>query len=163
MRGIRISKITALLFVVILTALSLTLAVLYNSNSQSKPTNNAVTPNNDIAKIVALSPKDYWGNPVGMTMDFWFNVTIRNDGVNKIEGLTLNLTITGASTEIYDWGTYEPIGMIQPGETAEVQVGIITAFNNFDKVADHKAVIKLMSDDRILDERSRLLPTRAWG
>ena len=152
----------ALLFAAILTA-SITLAVLYNSNPQSKPTNNAVTANSASAKIVALSPKDYCGNPVGMTMDFWFNVTIRNDGVNEIEGLTLNLTITGASTEIYDGGTYEPISVIQSGETAEVQVGIITAFNNFDKVASHNADIKLLSGDKILDERSMLLSTRARG
>jgi hypothetical protein len=157
------SKSLTLLFVLILIALSITLAVLYYAGSQSTPTNNAVTPSSDTVKIVALTPKDYWGNPVGMTMDFWFNVTIRNEGINKIEGVTLNLTITDAASEIYDWGTYAPIGMIQPGETIEVQMYIITGFDNFDKVAGHNADIKLMLADKTIDESSMILPTRAWG
>jgi hypothetical protein len=140
--------------------------VWYFAIPHNAPTNNTVTPNSDTAKIVALSPKDYWGNPVGMTMDFWFNVTIRNNGVNEIEDLTINLTIPGVSNEIYDWGTYAPIGTIQPGETSEVQVYIIllhNGFENINQVAGHNAVIKLMSGDKILDESTILLPTRAWG
>ena len=149
-------KIWTFLFALILIALFTTLALLYYAGSQS-----SVAPSVDNAKIVAMSPSDHWGNPVGMAMDFWVNVTIRNEGANTIKDLTLNLTIPGVSDEIYDWGTYAPIGTIQSGETTEVQVYIIllhNGFENYSQIAGHDAVIQLISGDKILDVSSVLLP-----
>ena len=98
-------KIYAFLLVLILTALSTTFALLYFTNLDNTPNNNVVVPSNDTARFVALTPSDSWGNPVGMTMAFWFTITIHNEADNKIEGLALNLTIADTSPEIYGWGT----------------------------------------------------------
>lgn len=110
--------------------------------------------NVDVARIVTVSNNTQWGNPVGMAMESWFTVTVRNDGSNTIEGLTLNLTISGVSDEIYDWWTSAPIGTIQSGKTSEAQISIIllnNGYENIDNVVGHNAVIQLILNDKILD------------
>ncbi|MCW3999742.1 MAG: hypothetical protein NWE93_05845 [Candidatus Bathyarchaeota archaeon] len=164
-------KIALLLVIAVLVVVPLTLALTYktshfgpqindaiaSSNATRTPLNDTVTSNNDSVKIIALTPSDHWGNPVGMAMDFWFNVTIRNDDINSVSDLNLNLTITGVPDDIYNWGTSEPIGTIQPGQTSEVQMYVILLHNgyeNLSQIAGHKAVINLMLGDKIIDKCS---------
>jgi hypothetical protein len=170
-RAISKKMLFSIIFLLIIVA---ALSTLYFAETQNKTqeststrTSNPITSptyiqTGNAARIVSISPRDHWGNPVGMTLDFWFNVSIRNDGAHAIEGLTLNITVAGTSTENYDSGTlYEPIGTIQPGETADVQAYIIAfhdAYSNFNQFAGHNAFIQLISGDKILDETNMILP-----
>lgn len=73
----------------------------------------------------------------------------------------MNLTITNVSADLYNWGTYEPIGTIQPGETLMVQVYVLAGLDRLNQVSGNTAVVQLLLDDKILDEGSLILPK--WG
>ena len=60
-------------------------------------------------------------------------------------------------------GRQTPIGEIESGEIEEVQVYILTGFNNFDKVAGQDVVIELISGNKIIDTANLILSKRAWG
>ncbi len=130
-----------------------------------KPTNDNLpidgSFSSSVAKIAAILPNEHWINPVGMTMAFWFQVNIYNNDSKALKGLTLNLTITNVSADLYNWGTYEPIGTIQPGETLMVQVYVLAGLDRLNQVSGNTAVVQLLLDDKILDEGSLILPK--WG
>jgi hypothetical protein len=151
-----------ILYIAILIAvLASTIFALYFFNILN---NNMDKPiQSDVAKIVSLSPYEYWGNPVGMTMDLWFNVTIYNEGVNDIEGLTLNISISDTPNDIYDVGTTAETSVIHAGETKVEQWFILTGFDHLNDVAGHTVEVKLLLGDKVLDEGMMILPTRAFG
>ncbi len=155
------NKNRALLFVIIIAALSIIIPMLY-LNSNPIPETKPIIDSADIAINLY---RESWGNPVGMTMDYWFKVTISNRGTNALEGLTMNLIVINSSNQSYGWGMQPPeIGRIQSNKTSEVQLYILTGLTkSFDEVAGHNATVQLILKDKILDESSFALPTRAFG
>jgi hypothetical protein len=148
----------------LIVVLGLTFSVWYFANYQKQTPNSSPTPTPivEIAKIVSVSPDDHWGNPVGMALASWIYISIRNEGVNEINGLTLNFTISGVSPEIYIWDTTAPIGTIRPNEIIEVQLYITLIHNGYENigsVAGQNATIELLLEDKMLDKSQLTLPT----
>ena len=150
------------IFLILLIAVSFSLWYFADYQNQIHEPSPTSTPPLDVARIVSILPHNHWGNPVGMALETWFNISIHNEGANEIEDLTLNLTISGVSTEIYVWGTVTPIGTIQPNQIIEVQVYIILTHNGYENigsVAGQNATIELILDDKILDKSQLTMPT----
>lgn len=140
------AKILALLFVLILTASTIGVWFVHNQsdNRQQKGDEYSLT----IKEFSASG----WGNPAGVTMMVFFNVTIVNNGSRDLDGVTLEIKRSDLESDPFN--ITKPLGILQKGETTEIQ-DIILAINMnlyFDEFYNSSFIATLKLDDFALDE-----------
>ena len=134
------SKIMALLLVLVLTAS--TVVVWFVHNQVDNPQANIT-----ITKFSSGG----WGNPVGVTMAVGFNLTILNNGINDIDGVILE--IKRSSFDRDPFNITKPLGILHAVETTEVQECLIINIDNyFAEFYNSSFLATLRLGDSVLDE-----------
>lgn len=95
---------------------------------------NQVNGATNQVKITDISINARWGNPVGVTYDRWFNVTVENRGMTNVSGLVLDVKLVNYSG--FDFGigcpepTYEGNFSLAAGEVRIFQGFILAPLNS---------------------------------
>jgi hypothetical protein len=146
-----------ILTVVVIVVVSVTFAL--SSNSAQNEIENPMN-----VKITNSSIADGYGNPVGVTCDRWFSVTIQNKGETSVSGLTMDFKIFINDTEFdgYDIAYLETSTFVRnctlkPQETSEFQGTVLGPMNGplfFGRnPADEIFIqVKLKTNETLLDE-----------
>ena len=97
-----------------------------------------------------------WRNPVGVTLEVVFNVTVENTGISDIDGLTLEIKRLNLEEDAYN--ITKRLDILHAGETTEIQDSIITGIDHYAaEFLNRSFVATLKLGEVVLDER-HLLP-----
>ena len=106
--------------------------------------------------ITEFSSLGGWRNPVGVTLEEVFNVTIENTGISDIDGLTLEIKRLNLEEDPYN--ITKRLDILHAGETTEIQDSIITGIDHYAaEFLNRSFVATLKLGEVVLDER-HLLP-----
>ena len=153
------SLFSVVVIIIILIAL---FALIYQSENPINPKNNNEQTEIGIA-ITDFSIDNYWGNPVGMLYDCWFNLTIENRSTVNVTNaeLVVRAFLNGSEVNIgnYFIGTYENGTIINPllaGETKQFQGAMMMVLGRepyIDISSNQTSIVALvMLNNTILDE-----------
>jgi len=101
-----------------------------------------------------------WKNLGGLNYVRFFNVTIQNDGLGNVGGVTLAHKITGNQTNIqYELMWIEPdqMGVLHAGASKLIRIYQSEGLDDISKFSGCTFLAAIMLDDRVLDEKTMAL------
>lgn len=113
------------------------------------------------AMIIEFSSPWGWGNPVGVTMAVDFNITILNNGINDIEGLTLEIKRLNFDSDPFN--ITRTLGILHSGEIVAIREYLYISMDRyFAEFYTSSFVTTLRLGDRILDEQTLQITKRQF-
>jgi hypothetical protein len=150
------AKMLALLLILILAVSTIGAWFAFNQNDNRRQESDEYN----------LSIRDFsasgWGNPAGVTMMVFFNISIANNGTCDVANTSLEIKRSNLESDPFN--ITKPLGILHKGDTIEIQ-DIILAINMnlyFDEFYNSSFVAHLKHGDFILDERVVQITSRQF-
>jgi len=139
------TKILALLLVLVLAVSTIGVWFVYqNVSGQQK--------GDEFGLVIEGFSASGWGNPAGVTMMTFFNVTIVNNGSSDVDGVLLEIKRSDVESDPFN--ITKPLGVLHKGETTEI-TDLVLAINMnlyFEEFYNSSFTAKLKIDNKSLDE-----------
>ena len=147
----RIQVITAITFFMIGLVIGLLVASWFSHTGDWSETGNEIRITDFVADMG-------WYNPVGVTMGFFFNVTIENNSNENVTGTQVTIhRLDKQNSSIPGYYPLVDVGTVEPGEIREVRLDFFFGLERYDKYkASNYLAILSVNGTTVLDERKLL-------
>ncbi len=99
-------------------------------------------------RILSVSPRAYWNSYGGLLVSYPFNVTVRNNDVITVSGLTLTVNTFSGLQQI-GWTSVSDVNVLRAGEERVIQGEAVVPLNHPSNLT---YVATLNSGNVVLDE-----------
>ncbi len=104
-----------------------------------------------VASVGAWGPDPLTGYPYYK----FINLTLKNNGVRTIGGMTLDSELKGNTSNVGYLGIYVGTqGVIHPNESMNLRMQLIASKDNLPQLEKYQLTIKLMLDKTVLDQKT---------
>ena len=144
----RIQVITAVTFFMIGLVIGLLVASWYGHTGDWSEKGNEIRITDFVADMS-------WFNPVGVTMSFFFNVTVENGSNGNITGAQVTVyRLDEQNSSIAGYYPLEDVGVIEPNEIRQVRIDFFFGLERYGEYVNSNYLAILSANGTaVLDER----------